>query len=324
MDYLHELARIVYSVMGPIVILVGAGYLVGRRIPAAAEVLAKIILYLLVPVFVFHNILSSPLDAAEGGTIVLFSALVLVVLFGVARLLSLVRRHDRPLRGAFANTIILYNSANFALPVMFLAYAASAGGRSEAETSHAVAIQVVVGACQGLAAYVFGAFLAAAGSGPVGHAAVKIFKIPFIYALAAALVLKHLGVAAADLETVTILWTPVGLISAAFVPMALMTLGAQMACVRFVRAPVDLGLALVGRLVVGPLVGLALVMMMGLHGTLGQVLVIGVAGPTAVASVVVAIEYRNRPDFASSAVFLSTLAAGLTVPLVIFLAQAFL
>jgi malate permease and related proteins len=319
MDYLANLARIAYAVMGPIILLVGAGYLAGRRVPTAAEVLAKILLYFLIPVFVFQNIVSSSIEAAECGTIVLFSVLTLAALYGVARVLSAVRRHDRPLRGAFANTIILYNSANFAIPVMALAFTLT-----PEENTHAVAIQVIVGVCQGVAAYVLGAFLAAAGSGPVRHAAMKVFRIPFIYAVVAALVLKHFGIDEKALAGVTILWKPVSLIAPAYVPIALMTLGAQMACVKLVRAPVDLGLAFVGRLVVGPLVGLGLVMCMGLQGTLGQVLVIGVAGPTAIASVVVAIEYRNRPDFASSAVFLSTLGAGLSVPLIIFLAQMFL
>jgi malate permease and related proteins len=318
-SYLEHLAQIVYAVMGPILILTGAGYLLGRRVPAAAEVLSKTLLYLLIPVFVFQNIIASSLDAADGGRIVLFSSLALVALFIVARAMSAVRHHDRPLRGAFANTNILYNSANFAIPVIALAFT-----MTPKENEYAVAVQVIVGACQGLAAYVIGSFLAAAGSGPIRHAAVKIFRIPFIYALAAALVLKHFDLGEADLEKVTILWNPVTLIAPAYVPVALMTLGAQMARVKLVRAPVDLGLAVVGRLIVGPLVGLGLVLAMGLSGTLAQVLVVGIAGPTAIASVVVAIEFKNRPDFASSAVFLTTLGAGLTVPLVIFLVQTFL
>ncbi len=109
MDYLQHLAQIAYAVMGPIVLLVGAGYLVGRRVPAAAEVLAKVLLYFLIPVFVFQNILSSSLGAAECGTIVLFSTLVLAVLYGVARHLERrapprpaaargVRQHHHPLQ----------------------------------------------------------------------------------------------------------------------------------------------------------------------------------------------------------------------------------
>jgi len=319
MGYLEQLGRIAYTVIGPIVVLVGAGYLIGRRVPAAAEVLAKVLLYLLIPVFVFQNILGSSLQEAEYGTVILFSALVLVILWGVARGVSAVRRHDPPLRGAFANTAILYNSANFAIPVMALAFSFD-----PARETYAVAVQVVVAACQGFAAYTVGAFIAAAGSGPIGHAWRKVFRLPFIYALFVALVMKHFGLDAEAMKQVSILWKPVTIISAAYVPMALMTLGAQMACVRLVRAPVDLALSFAVRLLAGPLVGLALVKVMGLEGMLAQILIIGASGPSAIASAVVAIEFKNRPDFAASAVLLSTLGAGLTVPIVIFLAQVFL
>lgn len=97
-----------------------------------------------------------------------------------------------------------------------------------------------------------------------------------------------------------------------------------MANVKLVRAPLDLVLSMTLRLVGGPLIGLALVKLMGLEGLLAQILIIGVAGPSAVASAVLAIEFRNRPDFAASAVLLSTLGAALTVPVVIFLVQVFL
>jgi hypothetical protein len=218
-----------------------------------------------------------------------------------------------------ANTAILYNSANFSIPVMALAF-----GADPAQATYAVAVQAVVAACQGFAAYTVGAFIAAAGSGPVRHAMIKVFKLPFVYALLAALVLKQVGVDGPALDRVPILAKPITIICGAYVPMALMTLGAQMACVTVTRAPVDLALALVVRLALGPLLGLGLVTALGLRGILAQVLIIGVSAPSAVASVVVAIELKNRPDFAASAVFLSTLAAGLTVPLVIFLVQTFL
>jgi hypothetical protein len=134
-----------------------------------------------------------------------------------------------------------------------------------------------------------------------------------------------LGVDGKALSGLTVLWKPVALICGAYVPVALMTLGAQMACVRLLRAPADLVLSLLLRLVLGPLAGFALVEAMGLEGLLAQVLIIGVAGPSAVAGVVLAIEFKSRrPDFASSAVLLSTLGAGLTVPTVIFLVLTYL
>jgi hypothetical protein len=319
MEPLKHLGEIAYNVIGPIVVLVGAGFLIGRKVPAAAEVLAKILLYLLIPVFVFDNILTSTLEAADYGTIVWFSALALVLFYGAARGVSAIRRHDPPLTGAFANTSVLYNSANFSMPVMALAF-----GFDPTKETYAVAVQAVVAACQGFAAYTVGAFIAAAGAGPVRHAMIKVFRLPFIYALLAAVVLKQFGIDGKALERVAILSKPVTIICGAYVPMALMTLGAQMARVKVIGAPLDLALSAAVRLALGPVLGLALVKLMHLEGLLAQVLIIGVAAPSAVASVVVAIEFRNRPDFASSAVFLSTLLAGITVPLVIFLVQSFL
>lgn len=326
MEHLQNLAGIAYTVIGPIVVLVGLGYLVGRRVAAAADVLTKVFLYVLLPAFLFKRVLESDLgDRFAGygimvyGVVVTFSAAMLVLLYVVAYAVSRARRHDRPLRGAFLNSAILYNSANFAIPVMSLAFAASPEVQADA-----VAVQSIVAVCQGLAAYILGAFIAAAGSGPVGRAVRRVFGMPYLYALLLAFVFKAVGADAAALKRVTIVWEPLTVLSAGYVPFALMALGAQLSSVRVVRLPVDIGLVTAIRLLIGPLLGLGLVWLMGVTGTLAQILVIGVGGPTAVASAVVAFEFKNRPDFASSAVLVSTLAAGLTVPIVIFLVRNFL
>jgi hypothetical protein len=319
MNYLADLGYIAYSVVGPVLVLIAVGYLLGRRVPQTAEVLSKVFLYALIPTYVFFRILNADLGARAYGTIVLFSSVMVAALYAVGHFASRLRRHDRALRSAFVNSTILYNSANFSIPVMALAFAASAESQN-----YAVAVQAIVAVCQGVAAYTVGAVIAAAGSGPVGRAMLKALRLPFAYAVVAALILKRVGLGAEALERATLLWTPLVILSGAYVPVALMTLGAQMAQVKVVRAPADLALAVVARLVVGPLLGWGLVAAMGLEGPLAAILVIGSAAPSAVASAVVAIEFRNRPDFASSVVFLTTLGAAVTIPIVIFLARTFL
>jgi len=316
MEYLEHIGQIAYTVVAPLVVLAGAGYLLGRRVEAAADVLAKTLLYLLIPVFVFRNILDSDLAGAEYGRIIAFSAAALAVFYVLAQVASRVRGQDRPLRGAFTNSVILYNSANFGIPVMALAFSFG-----EEQQTYAVAVQIIVAACQGTAAYTVGALLAAAGSGGVGRAARQVLRLPFIYALAAALAMKTAGLDADVLRRVPLLWKPLSIISEAYVAMALLTLGSQMARVRLAHVPLDLVMSAGLRLLIGPLVGLGLVAVLGLEGLLAQILVIGISGPSAVAGAVVAIEFRNRPDFAARAVMLSTLAAGVTVPTVIFAVQ---
>lgn len=325
MEHLQNLAGIAYTVIGPIVVLVGLGYLVGRRVAAAADVLTKVFLYVLLPAFLFKRVLESDLgDRFAGygimvyGVVVTFSAAMLVLLYVVAYAVSLcggtTGRFGAPSSIARSST-----TANFAIPVMSLAFAASPEVQADA-----VAVQSIVAVCQGLAAYILGAFIAAAGSGPVGRAVRRVFGMPYLYALLLAFVFKAVGADAAALKRVTIVWEPLTVLSAGYVPFALMALGAQLSSVRVVRLPVDIGLVTAIRLLIGPLLGLGLVWLMGVTGTLAQILVIGVGGPTAVASAVVAFEFKNRPDFASSAVLVSTLAAGLTVPIVIFLVRNFL
>ena len=61
--------------------------------------------------------------------------------------------------------------------------------------------------------------------------------------------------------------------------------------------------------------------MWGISGVVAQVMVICAAAPSAVNTVLLAIEYRSDPEFASQTVFLSTLLSALTMPVVIALVQ---
>jgi predicted permease len=102
------------------------------------------------------------------------------------------------------------------------------------------------------------------------------------------------------------------------VPVALIALGAQMATLRshpFSRA---LSLTLVLRLCIGPLIGFALVVLLGIKGELAPAIIVSTSFPTAVNSALLAIEFDNEPDFAAASVFYSTLLSAVTVSLVIF------
>lgn len=55
----------------------------------------------------------------------------------------------------------------------------------------------------------------------------------------------------------------------------------------------------------------------GLHGIIASILVIGLGAPTAVNVVLTSIELDNEPEFASQAVFTSTILSMITINLVI-------
>jgi predicted permease len=131
---------------------------------------------------------------------------------------------------------------------------------------------------------------------------------------------------ATGLPLPTPVYTALDTVADGLVPVALVTLGAQMAVLKVPRLSRPLGLSLALRLLVGPVLSFALVIgmkMLGapLHGDLAQALVTSASYPTAVNSALVAIEYDNEPEFASAAVFYSTLISAITVSLTIYLVR---
>jgi predicted permease len=136
------------------------------------------------------------------------------------------------------------------------------------------------------------------------------------YAVLLALLCRWLSI-----DVPTPLWTSMELMAQGLVPTALVTLGAQLAStrlyVRNFRVLVSNGM----RLLAGPLLAALVCWIWGIHGVVAQVMVICAAAPSAVNTVLLAIEYKSDPEFASQTVFLSTLLSALTMPVVIALVQ---
>ena len=75
------------------------------------------------------------------------------------------------------------------------------------------------------------------------------------------------------------------------------------------------------RLLGSPVIAAVICWGLGLSGVAAQVVIICAASPSAVNSVLLAIEYKSDPVFASQTVFLSTLLSILTMPVVIAMVQ---
>jgi predicted permease len=130
---------------------------------------------------------------------------------------------------------------------------------------------------------------------------------------------EHAATAGEILQPV---WQAIQYIRDAFVAVALVTLGAQVALLKDTMNKYPVALSVCIRLLVGPAVGLGLIWLFGLHGLLAQVLLISTATPSAVNTMLLCLQFDNHPDFAARAVVYSTLLSPITVTLVIFLAKS--
>jgi malate permease and related proteins len=237
------IADILLSILAPILLLIGLGALLQWKFRLDLNTLSKLNIYLFTPAFIFDNVYRSRLswsDMAGVATITVVQCLALgALVFGVGRALGV----GRQTLAAVALAVMMYNSGNFGLPLAELAYP---GPRGEAATTTAPAtatanvtalspardggaVQAFVVMTMNVLTFTVGLSIAAyAGDGDARRAAAKILQMPSIYALAAALAIRwYLGADAARAVPVFISKSS-SYLAGGLVPMALITLGAQL------------------------------------------------------------------------------------------------
>lgn len=318
-----QLGEILFHVVSPLLILAAVGFVLQRRLGLDMRTLTRLNFYLIIPGLIYVSIVESKLTAGQVGTILGFTALCMAILAGVAWTLGTVRRIPDGARAPLVMTAIFYNSANYGIPLQELAFRHSGGAAGS------VAIQIFVVLLQNMSTFTLGILLATHGR--PGHRlrdnVREIARFPSLYALIAGLTTitlrSTLGVHAEQvLPYVGPIWDALLYVKSAFIAIALCTLGAQLAVVERGGPRYPLALTVSLRLIGGPLVGLGLIHLLGLHGVLAQVLFISTATPTAVNAMLLCAEFDNHPSFVAKSVFYSMILSPLTVTVVIFLAQS--
>lgn len=100
-----------------------------------------------------------------------------------------------------------------------------------------------------------------------------------------------------------------------------MTLGAQVAKMKFKKGLYTVYASVVLRLIGGPILALCIIVIFQLEDIMAQALFIASAMPTSVNSAVIAEEYKSHPDLAAQTVLFSTVASMLTVTIVVYIAK---
>ena len=291
--------------------MVGLGYLIQKCAGLDLPTLTRLNFYIFVPAFLFVNIYESKLTLDQLSRIGLHFALFFCVISALAWSVASVFGLGDRMKRALTASVIFYNSGNYGIPVAQLAF----GG-----ATLPLQVQAAMVMLQNIATFTVGVFMLAGGRGARRRdTLLEIFKLPMIYVLALAGIMRTFGLA--PLLPVN---TALHFLSGALVPVAVVTLGAQMAGLAVPKFGRDLWLALALRLVAAPILGFILVWALGIKGLLGEALMVSTSFPTAVNSALLALQYDNEPEFAAAAVFYSTLASTLTVSATIYAARVWL
>ena len=286
------------QILLPILLLVGAGWVLERSFRLDLGTLVKLNIHLVVPAFIFHQIVSSTLDGAQATRVVCFTLSVIGVMFVLSALLAQACGYGRGQMRSLQLATMFYNSGNYGVPLMALAYPAVGP-----------LLQVFVIVTQNLSTFTIGLVLASA-TGEPRRASLPIWRQISIWAALSGLLVRFFHI---PVQQWRWLWTPVDYLWQALVGIALVTLGVQLAQTKVNQSFKRIAWAVALRLLGGPLVAAALVHPFGFRGPEAIVMILSASFPTAVNTALLAHEFQADSEFAAAAVFYSTLASMITV-----------
>lgn len=300
------LLPILLNVIFPVFALMGAGVFFHRKFKLDLYTLSKTTMFYLLPTVGFVNIYKSEIDGKVFLEVIGFQLLLLLLLMVLSAGIAKIMKLDKGMAANFKNSIVLMNSGNYGLPVSQLIFQANPLGMT---------IQIIIMAIQNFITYTYGLLNSVTVNNRSSKALLEFLKMPMLYAL-----LLGLAFQAFHIKIPVFLWNPIENVANAFLAIALLALGAQVAYIKLRKFDLVLLLSCLGRLVISPFIALALIYLLGMGGTTAKALFIASSFPASRNSAQLALEYNTYPEHAGQTVLVTTLLSAVTVTFVVYLA----
>jgi len=264
-------------------------------------------LHILVPALAFYSLVTSTVDFAVAGRLVLAALLFPFVEMALFLPLFKLLKWDQNRSRAMLLASIFTNAGNYGLPVCLFAFG-----------QEGMDLGVVFMVSQTLLMYSLGVFIAASSQMTPGTALKQVAKMPAVYAALGGVAVRLSGI-----QTPTLIIRPVGLLAQAAVPVFLLLLGNQLIGSTVGKESWKVpSIAVFLRLVAAPIIALLLGKAVGLSGLPWKVLVLQAAMSTPVNATVLAQEFDAEPIAVSRVTAASTVASVLTLTLWIMVLRA--
>lgn len=296
---MSNLLTLFYNNILPIFLAAGAGYALSRYLKLNPRTLSQVIFYIFSPCLVFTLIRTSQLGNGDILRMISFAASLMLLVGGITLLIGKLMRLERKLLAATLISTMFMNAGNFGLSVVLFAFGENSLAYSGLFfVTSSVMINTV------------GVMTASLGSANLRQALSNLVKLPALYALILGFIFLETGwLLPAPIERTT------QILGSAAIPGMLVLLGMQLQIVRWKGFGAPLTLVNVMRLIVSPLIAIALSRVFNLSGHALQAGVLESAMPSAVLNIVVATEFDARPEFVTAAVTTTTLFSALTLTL---------
>src|SRR4051812_39255693 len=121
---LRPVWHIFVEVLLPILALIGLGWVLDRKWRLDLATMVRLNIYLFVPGFIFYEVVSSQLTAAEALKVMGFTICVVAGMFLASWIAGRLSGYPPPQTRALQMATMFYNSGNYGVPLMTLAYPA--------------------------------------------------------------------------------------------------------------------------------------------------------------------------------------------------------
>ena len=290
----------------PIILLGGAGFVLGKVLHVDPRGLGRVVFYIFSPVLIFDIMINSQLKLVEAAGVIGFTTSIVLAVGVITYIFGKLLKVERTALISILITSMFANTGNYGLPLVSFAF-------GEKALSYAGIYFITTT----VLFYSLGVLLASLGHMDFKSAILGLFKVPMLYALFLALIVKSL-----HWELPLALQRTVDLASGGTIPVMLVLLGLQMTKVEFSNNLRALQLSVGVRLLIAPVLALLMTALFGIQGFARQGAITQASMPSMVSATVLATEYHLDSKLIAAVVFVSTLLSPLTLtPLLVFLGR---
>ncbi len=283
--------EILTQVTLPIITLVALGWLLQPRLKLDVGSLNRLQVYVVMPAFLVHFLSTGKQPLSVIWPVVYFGIVQFLILIPLGWMLVRALRMRRSLGPMMGLGTAYANVGFFGIPVTQLAFG-----------SDYLVYQSVLTALMAILVCTAGVWLLAPAGGSRLGKLRNAFETPLIPSVILGIALRGF-----EVELPSVVGQPLQFLGSIFTPLALYTLGAQVAAARAIKFEAGPQmLMLVLKFIASPVLSWGICYAMGMPPDITAVIVVAAATPVGVLIAIFAAEYKTEPEFISTAIVLST------------------
>ncbi|WP_392560915.1 AEC family transporter [Orbus sturtevantii] len=297
-----------FTILLPIFCIFIVGFIAQKALRFDVANLSKMSLYVLSPFLAFKTFYTHTLTI-DYLYYILYIVALCFILIGIISLWCLIVKYNIKERCAMILCSCFMNNGNYGTPVILVFFGAVG-----------FELAVIMMVLQQFVMSTVGIYYAAKGSDyqdtvSQKEVIMKVVRMPVAYGALLGIIFQLCKVSLSPAVL-----TPIAMIGDSSIVVIMIILGMQLAKLTVKQLEYSkLFVALLVRMVISPIIALALVYFMPIEHMYKQILIVLAAMPSAANTTLLSVQFNTKPELVSSATFVSTIVSLVTLPIVLWL-----